>query len=357
MATPPEFLYPRVIRPLLFRLDAERAHQVTLAFLALLPTIPRRRDPFELAVRLFGINFRNPVGVAAGLDKDARAIRAWSGLGFGFAEIGTITPRPQPGNVRPRIWRLPEHRALINRLGFPSAGMRTVARRVSRARHESLRIRIGLNFGPNKATAAQNVANDYSVLIRQLGRFADFIVINVSSPNTPGLREWQTPERLSELLGGIMDARDSLSRRPSILLKLAPDLDETMAARICDTALTSGISGIVAGNTTIAREEAGVKSELQGGLSGPPLLQKSRALIRDIYLSSGGKLPIIGVGGISSAQDAYAHIRAGASLVEIYTALIYEGPALVGAIKHGLVGLLARDGLRSISEAVGGDYQ
>lgn len=346
--------YRRVLRPLLFRLDAEWAHRLTLAMLAMLPTRPAAEaDAPELALAPWSIRFSNPVGLAAGMDKDARVPAAWEALGFGFAELGTITPRPQPGNPRPRMWRLPEDRALINQLGFPSAGMEAAARRLGRARRRGARIRLGLNFGPNKDTPPERAAEDYAALVGRLGAMADFIVINVSSPNTPGLRDWQSPERLSPLLRPILDSAARFEPRRPVLVKLAPDLEPSVLAAICETAAALGLNGIVACNTTIARDAVGVRSELAGGLSGAPLRDRSRAVIAEIYRRTGGAMPIVGVGGISSAEDAYGHIRAGATLVELYTGLIYEGPAVVERIKAGLLGLLRRDGIRSIAEAVG----
>ncbi len=356
MPVPGDALYRRILRPLLFRLDAERAHRLTLAMLAALPMRPSARpDPPELAAAPWGIAFSNPVGLAAGMDKDARAPGAWQALGFGFAELGTITPRPQPGNPRPRMWRLPEHRALINRLGFPSAGMERAVRRLERLRRRVPELRIGLNFGPNKDTPPERVGEDYAALVGRLGAMADFIVVNVSSPNTPGLRDWQSPERLAPLLRPILDAAGRLSPRRPVLVKLAPDLEARVLAAICETAAALGVGGIVACNTTLAREEVGVRSELAGGLSGAPLCGRSRAVIAEIYRRTGGAMPIIGVGGIASAEDAYGHIRAGATLVELYTGLIYEGPGLVERIKQGLLGLLRRDGMGSLGEAVGCD--
>lgn len=356
MPAPADALYRRILRPLLFRLDAERAHWLTLAILAALPMrAPARPDPPELAVAPWGISFSNPVGLAAGMDKDARAPRVWQALGFGFAELGTITPRPQPGNPRPRMWRLPEHRALINRLGFPSAGMEAAARRLARLRLRGPKLRIGLNFGPNKDTPPERVVEDYAALVARLGAMADFIVVNVSSPNTPGLRDWQSPQRLSPLLRPILEAAARFEPRRPVLVKLAPDLEPSVLAAICETVAALGVSGIVACNTTLAREEIGVRSELAGGLSGSPLRERARAVIIEIYRRTGGAMPIIGVGGIASAEDAYRHIRAGAIMVELYTGLVYEGPGLVERIKDGLLGLLRRDGIRSIAEAVGID--
>jgi dihydroorotate dehydrogenase len=354
MALLDDALYHRILKPILFRLDAERSHQLTLALLA---TFLGRRtppnDPPELAVTTLGTTFSNPIGLAAGMDKDIRAAAAWQALGFGFVEFGTITPRPQTGNPRPRLWRLVEHRALINRLGFPSAGMEMAARRLERARRRAARIRIGLNFGPNKDTAPDRVAENYAVLVARLGAMADFIVVNVSSPNTPGLREWQSPSRLTPLLNPIMSAAARLDPRRPVLVKLAPDLDTATLASICEALATVGVDGIVACNTTMARETVGVSIALEGGLSGTPLRERACAMVTEIRRRTQGAMPIVGVGGVASAADAWALIRAGATLVELYTGLVYEGPGAVERIKAGLVGLLRREGMRSIREAVG----
>jgi dihydroorotate dehydrogenase len=287
------------------------------------------------------------------MDKDAVAIRGWETLGFGFAELGTITPRPQAGNETPRLWRIPERHALINRLGFPSEGMEAVAPRIERMRKAGISIRLGVNFGPNSDTPPERVAADYTALMERLGPLADFIVINVSSPNTPGLRNWQSPEKMSELFAAIR-GRAGESPRP-VLVKLSPDLERNELFRICETALEAGVDGIVACNTSIAREALGVSSPHPGGLSGRPLTIRARELIRDIHTHTRGKIPIIGVGGVATAEDAWLHIRAGASLVELYTALIYDGPGVVERIKSGLAGLLRKGGFRSIGEAVGID--
>lgn len=352
MAAVTEIVYRKVLRLLLFRLEPETAHRVTLAWLAMLPAIARSDDQL-LATRLWDLDFSNPVGLAAGLDKEARAIAAWQTLGFGFVEIGTITPEPQPGNERPRMWRLPAHRALINRLGFPSAGMAAISPRLESFRRRNPGFRIGLNFGPNKNTPPARVADDYAQLIMRLGHLADFIVINVSSPNTPGLREWQAPAAIGTLLAAINVARGNLPRHPPVLVKLAPDLDQEAVVNICAAVEAGGVDGFVAGNTTLARAEVGLTDDRQGGLSGEPLRERARSLIRMVYRASGGRLPIIGVGGIMSAADAWEHIQAGASMVELYTGFIYEGPALIGAIKHGLLHLMKSGGWRSISEAAG----
>jgi dihydroorotate dehydrogenase len=346
-------VYQSFLKRFLFALEAEYAHRLTIRMLSLIPpfTPPRHRP--ELAIKLWGIDFPNPIGLAAGMDKDAIAIRGWETLGFGFAELGTITPRPQEGNETPRLWRIPERRALVNRLGFPSNGMVAVARRIARIRKAGVSIRLGLNFGPNRNTPPEGIAADYAALMELLGPLADFVVINVSSPNTPGLRNWQSPEKIKELFAGML-GKAGESPCP-VLVKLSPDLERNELFRICDAALELGVDGIVACNTSIARDALGVTSSHPGGVSGRPLLIRARELIRDIHTHTSGKIPIIGVGGVATAEDAWLHIRAGASLVELYTALIYEGPRVAERIEAGLADLLRRAGFRSISEAVGID--
>ncbi len=345
--------YRRILRPLFFRLDPETSHRLTLALLARLPRFKPAIDPPELRTEAFGLYFSNPIGLSAGMDKDVRAPLAWNTLGFGFAEFGTITPRPQAGNEKPRMWRLPEYRAVINRLGFPGEGLAIVAPRIERLRNRQLRLRVGINIGPNKDTPPEKVAEDYATLMARVAPLADFIVINVSSPNTPGLRAFQTPERIRTIVEAMRSTAAATVRPVPILLKIAPDLDPAAVEEIAEAALSLKLAGIVATNTTLQRETAGVRSELAGGLSGEPLNPLARATIARLYGHLRGRITIIGVGGVASAEDAYGHIRAGANLVELYTALIYQGPSLVGAIKGGLVRLLARDGFRSISEAVG----
>jgi dihydroorotate dehydrogenase len=340
-----------LMRPILFRLEPERAHRMTLAMLARIPAIAPSPDPDPLRTTVFGLSFANPVGLAAGVDKDARAVKAWDSIGFGFAELGTVTPRPQPGNPPPRMWRIEENRALINRLGFPSDGMDAVALRIAAMRERGLRMRVAVNLGPNKETPPDRVADDYAVLMRRLGPLADLIVVNVSSPNTPGLREFQAPDRIREIVEAIREG--AAEHRPPLLIKLAPDLEPLMLREICAAAIELGLAGIVATNTTLMREQVGVRSALAGGLSGEPLRPRAREVIARIYSHTHGRLPIIGVGGIANAEDAYGHIRAGASLVELYTGMVYRGPGVVRAIKEGLMRLLVRDGFHSVSEAVG----
>jgi dihydroorotate dehydrogenase len=352
----PGAFYRSLLRPILFSLDAETAHHMALSMLSMMPPLPVSNDPPELSTTIMGMEVSNPIGLAAGMDKDAIAIGAWQSLGFGFAELGTITPRPQPGNPKPRVFRLPEHRALINRLGFPSAGMEAAAPRIEKFRRTPRRIRLALNFGPNKDTPAEKVAADYASLMARMADLADFIVVNVSSPNTPGLRNWQSPDKMRELFA-TMEKVATTVRRPPILIKVAPDLDASTLDAICDTAMELHLDGIVVCNTTLKREAVGVTSNLEGGLSGQPLRDNARDLIASVYRRTQRQLPIIGVGGVMNAGDALGHIKAGASLVEIYTGLIYEGPGLIASIKSELVNLLKRDGFRSISDAIGSDVR
>lgn len=347
--------YRRILQPIFFSVDAEKAHRITLRMLSSTPPMGLSKDPPELAVKLWGIDFSNPVGLAAGMDKDAVAVNGWAAIGFGFAEMGTVTPRPQRGNETPRLWRLRKRRALINRLGSPSEGMEVVASRIERLRAREIGIRLALNFGPNADTPPEGVAADYAALMACFGRLADFVVVNVSSPNTVGLRNWQSPEGMREIFAAMRESGGASQRPVPILVKIAPDLDPKDLLRICDTALELELDGIVVCNTTILRATVGVHSRHPGGLSGPPLLTRALELIRDIHGYTQGRIPIVGVGGIASAYDAWRHIRAGASMVELYTGLVYEGPGLVAGIKTGLLDLLRREGFRSISEAVGVD--
>jgi dihydroorotate dehydrogenase len=342
----------RLIRPILFRLDAETAHRLILAFLACWPARELSPDPPELATTVFGLRFANPIGLAAGMDKHVRAINAWATLGFGFAELGTITPRPQPGNPRPRIWRLAEHRAMVNRLGFPSAGMEAAAGRISATQRNRRAMRIALNFGPNKDTPPERIADDYAALMARCGGHADFVVVNLSSPNTPGLRDWQAPERIHAIIQAL---RSASTNPPPLLIKIAPDLESSVIDEVARAAVALDLAGIVATNTTIKRTEVGVTCPYQGGLSGAPLAALSRDVISRVYRATEGKLPVIGVGGIASADDAWRHLRAGASLIEFYTGMIYQGPGLAASIKLGLLQILARGGHRSISEVIGAD--
>jgi dihydroorotate dehydrogenase len=354
-------LFP-FIGPVLRSLDPETAHGVTVRALAsgLVPAAPSP-DPPSLRSRVWGLDFANPVGLAAGFDKNAEVVDAMLGFGLGFVEAGSVTPRPQPGNPRPRLFRLPEQQAVINRMGFNNEGLEAFARRLearlyARRRAPGL---VGANLGKNKDTA--EAADDYALGVRRLAKLADYLVVNVSSPNTPGLRALQGRGPLETLLGRVLDARAAahLDRPPPLLLKIAPDLTDEDKADIATVAAATGIDGLVVSNTTIARPAALPERwhHEAGGLSGAPLLAPSTALLHDMYRLTGGRLPLIGVGGIASGADAYAKIRAGACLVQLYTALVFQGPALVAAIKRDLAAALAADGFATLGEAVGADHR
>ena len=349
-------LFP-LAAPLLRCLSPEAAHRVTLAGLrAGFAGRAGGADGPELASSVFGLNFTNPVGLAPGFDKNAVAMGALAALGFGLVEIGGVTPRPQPGNPRPRVFRLVEDKAVINRLGFNNKGLDAVTRQIVAA--DPLPCPLGANLGMNKD--ASDPAADFVAGVERLGPHVDYATLNVSSPNTPGLRDLQERSALDALLGRVMEARDRLPARPrplALLIKIAPDLDEAALAGIVETALARNVDGLVVSNTTTARP-GGLQSRHRaetGGLSGRPLFEPSTRMLATVYRMTGGTVPLIGVGGIASGADAYAKIRAGASLVQLYTALIYRGPALIERIKSGLARRLAVDGLGHIADAVGRD--
>ncbi|TSA86706.1 quinone-dependent dihydroorotate dehydrogenase [Deinococcus detaillensis] len=358
-------MYAR-LKPLLFQLDAEQAHHLTMTACAVaghVPALPAllgaltRPVAGQLSQNLWGLSFASPIGLAAGLDKNAEAVGLFSNLGFGFLEVGTVTPRPQMGNEQPRLFRLPSDEALINRMGFNNLGLETLERRL-RGRHA---VPIWANIGKNKDTLNEQAADDYRAAVRALYGVADGFVINVSSPNTPGLRALQHAGELHTLVSAVLDMAEeqrlkTLKPKLPILVKLSPDLDERDFEASVDAVERAGASGLILSNTTLSREglSHSSKSEI-GGLSGKPLTRRSTELVKQAYRQTGGTLPIVGVGGVFTAEDAYAKIRAGASLVEVYTALIYEGPALPSRLNTGLLGLLRRDGLTHISEAVGVD--
>jgi dihydroorotate dehydrogenase len=306
-----------------------------------------------LAQTLWDRDFPNPVGLAAGFDKNAEVPNAMLAFGFGFVEIGSVTPKPQPGNPRPRLFRLAEDGAVINRMGFNNDGMVRVAQRLSNRRKSGL---VGVNLGRNKETA--DPIGDYEKGVAALGPYADYLVVNVSSPNTPGLRALQGRGPLEELVGRVRLALDKLTAPPALLLKIAPDLESAELRDIATVALNGGLAGLIVSNTTTERP-ASLRSHFAGetgGLSGLPLFEQSTRILHTMYALTEGKLPLIGVGGIASAEHAYAKIRAGASLVQLYSALVYQGPALVGRIKQGLTTLLRRDGFANVTDAVGADH-
>lgn len=338
--------------PLLRRFDPETAHALALEALAFAPGAGPVRAP-SLEVRLWGLSFPNPVGVAAGFDKNASALSgALRATGAGFLEIGAVTPRPQPGNPKPRLFRLTEDRAAINRFGFNNEGMAPAA-----ARLEKLRARpapVGVNLGANKDSADR--AADYAAVLRRFAGCADFFTLNVSSPNTERLRDLQGRAALDALLGLAQEARDDAAPNKPLLLKIAPDLDQEALRDVAEVCRGRKVDGIIATNTTLSREglRSAHKSEA-GGLSGAPLFETSTAVLRDLARLTEGEIPLVGVGGIATAEQAYAKIRAGASLVQLYTAMVFEGASLPGRVAQGLAALLERDGFAHVSEAVGAD--
>ncbi|MBI1415743.1 MAG: quinone-dependent dihydroorotate dehydrogenase [Limimaricola sp.] len=329
------------------RIDPERAHGLALAALRMgLGPHPGPVTSGRLACRVAGLALPNPVGLAAGFDKNAVALRGISRLGFGFVEVGAVTPRPQPGNPRPRLFRLTEDAAAINRFGFNNEGMETVAARLA-ARRPGV---IGLNLGANKDS--EDRAGDFAKVLARCGANLDFATVNVSSPNTERLRELQGKAALAGLLARVTEANAALPRPLPIFLKIAPDLGLDELADIVAVAEGAGLAGIVATNTTLSRD--GLKSAFRdekGGLSGAPLFEKSTRVLAQ--LAGMTRLPLIGVGGIGSAEDAYAKIRAGASAVQLYTALVYRGAGLAAEIARGLDALLERDGYANVAQAVG----
>ena len=344
-----------LIRPILHRLPAEAAHRLSIRAVALgagrvVSYAASQRDPANLRQQLWGLDFSNPLGLAAGFDKDGEVPDAMLGLGFGFVEVGTVTPRPQPGNPTPRLFRLDEDAAVINRMGFNSGGLDRVIARLAHRRRRGI---VGVNLGANRDSP--DTGADYERGIGAAAGVADYLVINISSPNTPGLRDWQRRDALERLLGRLLTTRARAARQPPLLVKIAPDLTADEAADIAGVALASGVDGLIVANTTTARP-AGLRSPYAtqaGGLSGRPLFGASTALLAQMYRLTGGRLPLIGAGGVASAADAFAKVCAGASLVELYTALVFRGPPLIGEIKNGLARLVAAGGFSSIVEAVG----
>lgn len=338
-------LYP-ILRPLAFALDAEAAHRATIRALKLLPARkPAAPDP-ALAITVAGLDFPNPVGLAAGFDKDAEVYRQMLGFGFGFVETGTLTPLPQSGNPKPRLFRLAEDRAVINRLGFNNRGQATaLARLAGRDRRGGI---LGVNIGANK-DSADRIA-DYAAGVRAMLGVADYLTVNISSPNTPGLRALQDEGALDELLAAAVEARGA---GPPLFLKVAPDLEPADIDAIARIALARRIDALIVANTTISRPALKSRHRAEtGGLSGAPLKALALQRLRDFRAATGGALPLIAAGGIASGEDAYARIRAGASLVQLYSALVYEGPGLAKRINRELRALLERDGFSTVAEAV-----
>ncbi len=339
----------RLLRPLLFRVPAEQAHRLTLMALGPAPLARRLAPEPALTQRVAGIVFPNPVGMAPGFDKNAQVPDAVLRLGFGFTEIGTVTPRPQAGNPAPRLFRLVEDRAVINRMGFNNNGADAVAARL-RTRLGKPGI-VGVNIGANK-DSADRIA-DYAAMTRTMAPLATYLTVNISSPNTPGLRALQDEGALAELLDAVIEARGALAT--PVFLKLAPDLQRADVDAICRIALDRRLDALIVSNTTIERPASlrSVHAGETGGLSGEPLRQMALERLREFRKASGGAIPLIGVGGIASADDAWQRIRAGASLVQIYSAMVYEGPGLARAIVTGLAKRVRQEGMTSIAEAVG----
>ena len=358
-------IYRSLVRPILFRLPPETAHELALHSLKFVV-----RGPFKKIftsergnfgqLKRFGLEFDNPIGLAAGFDKNGTAAQALAALGFGFIEVGTVTNEPQPGNPKPRVFRLPRDRALINRLGFNNRGAVRVASTIRAHRPDCV---LGVNIGKSRSVAIEQAIPDYLASFEAVYDVADYIAVNVSSPNTPKLRELQEAERLEDLLQSLQKRNGELAQTRSanaqpLLLKIAPDLDQARIEAIVDIALRANVSGIIATNTTISRNGLQTPaSQVQacgaGGLSGAPLRQPSNQIISLVHRIARGKLPIIGVGGIFSAQDAWEKICAGASLIQLYTGFVYEGPTIARRINEGLLEILKREGFTSIDQAVG----
>ncbi len=350
--------YQRLLRPLLFRFDPESVHEFALRVMRfggapLLQPAVRSLYAFDdqkLAVRLFGRVFPNPLGLAAGFDKNAVALPFLSALGFGHIELGTVTPRPQVGNPRPRIFRLPQDGGVINRMGFPSHGVERVLQNLPTQKNRAHGSLIGINVGKNKETPLEEAVNDYRQAIEALHPYADYLVINVSSPNTPQLRELQKREPLSELIRGVQEVNPN---RLPLVVKVAPDLEWKELDDVLLACSDTNVSALIATNTTFSREGLITSIDEQGGLSGKPLFTRSRDVVRYIYTHTNGELPVIAAGGVSTAPDVIEMMKSGASLVQIYTGFIYEGPSLAKRVKQDLVRFLDREGLRSVHELIG----
>lgn len=340
-------MYKSLIRPVLFRFDPEKIHHFTFSTIRFLNSIPGMpsllKSMYEvndtkLEREVFGLKFKNPVGLAAGLDKDAKLYKELGNLGFGFIEIGTLTPKPQGGNPKKRLFRLREDSGLINRMGFNNGGVATAVERLKKNPAGKGHVLIGGNIGKNKVTPNEDAVSDYEICFDALYDYVDYFVVNVSSPNTPNLRELQDKEPLTQLLQTLQDKNQTKPVQKPILLKIAPDLTDSQLLDIIDIVKTTKIAGVIATNTTISRE--GLTSENQketGGLSGKPLTKRSTEVIRFLSEKSNKAFPIIGVGGIHSADDAIEKLEAGASLVQLYTGFIYEGPGLIKAINKRLL--------------------
>ena len=353
-------LFEKALRPMLFRVDAERAHELGLKALSL-GLVPRPNISADGAnrireifgpIRRFGLEFSNPLGVAAGFDKNGVVVNQLADLGFGSVEVGTVTLQPQSGNPKPRLFRLPEDRALINRLGFNNQGAAKIAERLAKLDRRCV---VGVNIGRNKDVANEDAVSNYLKTFNIVHPVADYVAVNVSSPNTPNLRDLQAAENLDALLSEIQKENNELGAKP-LLVKIAPDLIDAEVESVTKLCLRHGVSGIIATNTTVSRN--GLKTPTvdrfgEGGLSGQPLATRANEVISQIYRYSDGKLPIVGVGGIFSADDAFQKIAAGASLLQAYTGFIYTGPAFAHRVVSGLAEILRERGFKSLDLAVG----
>lgn len=340
----------RLIRPALFALEAEAAHGLAMAALKWLPTRSGPVKPGPLATQVAGIGFPNPLGMAAGFDKDGEVPDALLALGFGFAEVGSITPLPQAGNPKPRLFRLTEDRAVINRMGFNNRGAAEAVRRLSARQHRPGVV--GINIGANK-DSADRIA-DYAAMARAMAPLASYLAVNVSSPNTPGLRALQDEAALGALLDAVLEARGEGG--PPVFLKVAPDLEPADIDAIARIAIDRRLGALIVANTTISRPPLRSRySGESGGLSGTPLKDLALQRLRDFHKATGGAIPLIGVGGIATAEDAWQRIRAGASLVQLYSAMVYQGPGIARRIVRGIEALMQRDGFATIAEAVGSE--
>ncbi len=360
--------YKSILRPILFRLPAESAHEFATSSLNLalksdsIRGAVQRRTQVNTFGKLsrFGLDFENPIGLAAGFDKNGTAAQALAALGFGFIEIGTVTAEAQPGNPKPRLFRLPQDRALINRLGFNNCGASQLAENIKRHRPNCI---LGVNIGKSRSVAIEDAIPDYLKSLDAIYDVADYIAVNVSSPNTPNLRELQQASRLQDLLSALQQRNKELAQAQvrnskPLLLKIAPDLTEADIESIIEVASSTGVAGIIATNTTVSRDGLltpanEVQTYGDGGLSGAPLRKKSNHVISLIHRLTHGKLPIIGVGGVATAEDAWEKICAGASLIQLYTGFIYEGPGVARRINQGLVDILRREGFDTLDESVG----
>ena len=340
-----------MLRPLIHLMDGESAHLATIRLLRLAPFLSSPVPHPMLATRLAGLDLPSPVGLAAGFDKDARVPDRMLALGFGFVEVGTLTPRPQSGNPRPRLFRLAEDRAVINRMGFNNGGVESALERLKNRPRTGL---VGINIGANKDT--ENRVLDYIAAFEAVAPHADYVTVNISSPNTPGLRALQDKAALDELLDAVLGLRARPDLKVPVFLKVAPDLEPADIDDVADVAIKRGLDALIVSNTTISRPSLRSRHAGEtGGLSGAPLKGLAQQRIKDFRKASGGAIPLIGAGGIESSDDAYARIRAGASAIQLYSALVYEGPGLAARINAGLADLLRRDGFGSINEAVGVD--